>query len=248
MIQIEHLKKSFRGVTVLRDVNLTIERGQATVIIGRSGCGKSVLIKHIIGLLKPDSGEIIIDGQKVTAFSQKELFELRKRFGMLFQGAALFDSMSVGENIGLGLLEHTDLSEEDIAERVNHQLSVVGLPGIEGSRVSELSGGMKKRVGLARALAMDPDFILFDEPTTGLDPIMADAINELICKLKSKLSVTIIVVTHDMVSAYTIGDHIAMLHEGEIVFNGTPEQTQQTDNALVRQFVTGSAQGPIKAL
>ena len=150
--------------------------------------------------------------------------------------------------IGLGLVEHTDLKETEIAERVNHQLRVVGLPGIEERRVSELSGGMKKRVGLARALAMDPDFILFDEPTTGLDPIMADAINELICKLKSNLSVTIIVVTHDMVSASKIGDHMAMLHEGEIVFNGTPEETERTDNVLVRQFVTGSAQGPIKAL
>ena len=248
MIQINHLKKTFRGVPVLRDVNLTIERGQATVIIGRSGCGKSVLLKHIIGLLRPDAGEILIDGQDITSFSKGELFELRKRFGMLFQGAALFDSMSVGENVGLGLREHTSLAPDEIAQRVANQLSIVGLPGIENLRVSELSGGMKKRVGLARALAMDPEFVLFDEPTTGLDPIMADAINELICHLKNRLSATIIVVTHDMVSATKIGDRMAMLHDGEIVFSGTPRMIQQTDNELVHQFITGSAQGPIKAL
>lgn len=248
MIRIVQLQKGFRGVPVLRDVNLSIERGQATVIIGRSGCGKSVLLKHIIGLLRPDSGEIFIDGQNITTFSKRELFELRKRFGMLFQGAALFDSMSVGENVGLGLREHTRLNDDEIAEKVSQRLEVVGLPGIEDMRVSELSGGMKKRVGLARALAMDPEFVLFDEPTTGLDPIMADAINELICELKRTLRETIIVVTHDIVSAYKIADCIAMLHEGEIVFTGTPEETQNTDNPIVRQFITGSAEGPIKAL
>lgn len=248
MIRIVHLKKDFRRVSVLRDVNLSIERGQATIIIGRSGCGKSVLLKHIIGLLRPDSGDIYIDGQNITTFTKGELFELRKRFGMLFQSAALFDSMSVGENVGLGLREHTGLTEEEIADRVRQRLKMVGLPRVEGMRVSELSGGMKKRVGLARALAMDPEFVLFDEPTTGLDPIMADAINELICELKSKLSSTIIVVTHDIVSAYKIGDRIAMLHDGEIVFTGTPEETNNTDNPIVRQFVTGSAEGPIQAL
>lgn len=248
MIQIVHLKKGFRGLPVLRDVNLTIESGQATVIIGRSGCGKSVLLKHIIGLLRPDSGDIFIDGQNITTFSKRELFELRKRFGMLFQGAALFDSMSVGENIGLGLREHTNMTDMEIEEKVRQRLKVVGLPGIEKMRVAELSGGMKKRVGLARALAMDPEFVLFDEPTTGLDPILADAINELICELKGKYGETIIVVTHDIVSAYRIGDCIAMLHEGEIVFSGTPEETQHTDNPIVQQFITGSAEGPIKAL
>ena len=248
MIQIVHLKKGFRGLPVLRDVNLTIESGQATVIIGRSGCGKSVLLKHIIGLLRPDSGDIFIDGQNITTFSKRELFELRKRFGMLFQGAALFDSMSVGENIGLGLREHTKMTDMEIEEKVRQRLKVVGLPGIEKMRVAELSGGMKKRVGLARALAMDPEFVLFDEPTTGLDPILADAINELICELKGKYGETIIVVTHDIVSAYRIGDCIAMLHEGEIVFSGTPEETQHTDNPIVQQFITGSAEGPIKAL
>ncbi len=248
MIEIVHLKKSFRGKLVLRDVNLTIDRGKATVILGRSGCGKSVLLKHIIGLLRPDEGDIIIDGQRITTFSKQELFELRKRFGMLFQGAALFDSMSVGENVGLGLREHTSLSEEKIAEKVGHRLEIVGLPGTEAMRVSELSGGMKKRVGLARALAMDPEFILFDEPTTGLDPILADAINRLICDLKQKLSQTIIVVTHDILSAYAIADRLAMMHEGEIIFYGTPEQIQNTDHPIVHQFVTGSADGPIKAL
>ena len=248
MIRIVHLKKGFRSGPVLRDVNLSIDRGQATIIIGRSGCGKSVLLKHIIGLLRPDAGDIYIDGHNITTFSKGELFQLRKRFGMLFQASALFDSMSVGENVGLGLREHTHLTEEEIAERVGQRLKMVGMPGTEGMRISELSGGMRKRVGLARALAMDPEFILFDEPTTGLDPIMADAINELICELKSRLSVTIIVVTHDMVSAYKIGDRLAMLHEGEIIFTGTPEETRDTDNDVVRQFVAGSAEGPIRAL
>ncbi|UCE18397.1 MAG: ABC transporter ATP-binding protein [Gemmatimonadota bacterium] len=248
MIDIVHVKKSFHGVQVLGDVNLRIKRGQATVIIGRSGCGKSVLLKHIIGLLRPDSGEINIDGHDITSFSKRELFELRKRFGMLFQGAALFDSMSVGENVGLGLREHTDLTDVEIAAKVRQRLKEVGLPGIEEKRVAELSGGMKKRVGLARALAMDPDFVLFDEPTTGLDPIMADTINELICALNRKTSETIIVVTHDIVSAYKIGDHIAMLYEGQIIFNGTPEETKHTENPIVRQFITGSSEGPIQAL
>ena len=248
MIDIVHLRKSFQRVEVLRDVNLTIDRGQATVIIGRSGCGKSVLLKHIIGLLKPDAGDIFIDGQNITTFSKSDLFQLRKRFGMLFQGAALFDSMSVGENVGLGLREHTNLSESEIGEKIRHRLEMVGMPGIEEMRVSELSGGMKKRVGLARALAMDPEFVLFDEPTTGLDPIMADTINQLICDLNKKTSETIIVVTHDIVSAYKIADHIAMLYEGEIIFNGTPEETKNTNNPIVRQFTTGSSEGPIQAL
>jgi phospholipid/cholesterol/gamma-HCH transport system ATP-binding protein len=248
MIDIVHLQKSFQNVSVLKDVNLTIERGQATVIIGRSGCGKSVLLKHIIGLLKPDAGDIFIDGQNIATFSKSELYQLRRRFGMLFQGAALFDSMSVGENVGLGLREHTNLSEDVIAEKIRHRLEMVGLPGIEEMRVSELSGGMKKRVGLARALAMDPEFVLFDEPTTGLDPIMADAINELVCELKETLSETIIAVTHDIVSAYKIADHIAMLYEGEIIFNGTPEETKNTDNPIVQQFITGSSEGPIQTL
>ena len=248
MIDIVHVKKTFQHVPVLTDVNLTINKGQATVIIGRSGCGKSVLLKHIIGLLKPDAGDIFIDGQNITTFSKGDLFQLRKRFGMLFQGSALFDSMSVGENVGLGLREHTHLAEDEIAEKVRHRLKEVGLPGIEDKRVAELSGGMKKRVGLARALAMDPDFILFDEPTTGLDPIMADTINELICDLNKKTSETIIVVTHDIVSAYKIADHIAMLYEGEIIFKGTPAETKNTDNPIVQQFVSGSSEGPIQAM
>ena len=246
MIEIEDLHKTFGGNYVLRGVNLKIEKGETMVIIGRSGCGKSVLLKHIIGLLKPDKGKIIIDGEDITEFKNEKLYKLRQRFGMLFQASALFDSMTVEENVALGLREHKILPEEEIKEKVKEKLSLVGLPGAENLKPAELSGGMKKRVGLARALAMEPDFVLYDEPTTGLDPIMADAINELIVELSDKLSVTSVAVTHDIVSAYKIADKIAMLYEGKIIFEGTPEQTKNTADSIVQQFITGSAEGPIK--
>lgn len=245
MIEISDLRKSFGENRVLKGVNLRVNRGETVVVMGRSGCGKSVLLKHIIGLMKPDSGRIVVDGIEVTALKGEDLIEFRKRFGMLFQGSALFDSLSVWENVGLGLLEHTDLSEQEVRRIAREKLELVGLTQVEDLRPSELSGGMKKRVGLARAIAMDPPVILYDEPTTGLDPIMADVINQLIRHLQAKLKVTSIAVTHDMNSAMKIGDRLAMLYGGRIVFEGTPEEVKATDNEVVRQFVEGRAEGPI---
>jgi len=248
MIKIENLHKSFGDNKVLDGVNLEIEKGETIVIIGRSGCGKSVLLKHIIGLLRPDQGEIFIRGEDITSYADKRLFELRQRFGMLFQGSALFDSLTVEENVGLGLREHRLLPEDKIKERIREKLRLVGLSGVENLPPAQLSGGMKKRVGLARAIAMDPEFVLYDEPTTGLDPIMADAINDLIIDLRNKLSITSIAVTHDIVSASKIGDRIAMLYQGKIIFVGTPQEIKNVDDPLIQQFITGSAEGPIETI
>ena len=245
MIQAINLNKSFRETRVLKDLNLTIESGITSVIIGCSGCGKSVLLKHIIGILKPDSGQVLVDDKDVSKLSPKELDELRMNFGMLFQGAALFDSLTVYENVGFNLIEHTDLDSLTIGKRVKEALALVGLEGIENLRPAELSGGMRKRVGLARAICMRPKIVLYDEPTTGVDPIMADAINELIMDLQEKLEVTSVVVTHDMISAYKIGSKISMLYDGRIVQTGTPDEIKNTDNPIVKQFITGAAKGPI---
>jgi phospholipid/cholesterol/gamma-HCH transport system ATP-binding protein len=245
MIEIADLRKSLGGRPVLEGVNLKVARGETVVVIGRSGCGKSVLLKHIIGLMKPDAGSIVVDGVEVTSLKGKELFEFRKRFGMLFQGAALFDSLSVWENVGLGLLEHTDLGEDEIRKMAREKLALVGLTDVEDLRPAELSGGMKKRVGLARAIAMDPQVVLYDEPTTGLDPIMADVINQLIKSLQAALKITSIAVTHDMKSAYKIGDRLAMLYGGRIVFEGSPEEIMHTRDEAIRQFIEGRAEGPI---
>ena len=247
MITIENLHKSFGDSKVLRGVNLTIEKGKTFVIIGRSGCGKSVLLKHIIGILKPDTGKVIIDGTDITRLNERELNQVRRRFGMLFQGAALFDSLTVGENVSFGLRRHTTLGREEIKRIVREKLRLVGLVRIEGLKPAELSGGMKKRVGLARAIAMEPEIVLYDEPTTGVDPIMAAAINELIIELHDKLKIVSIAVTHDMTSAYKIADKIAMLYEGKIIEVGTPEEIKNTKNPVVRQFITGAAIGPITA-
>ncbi|MFH1861416.1 MAG: ABC transporter ATP-binding protein [bacterium] len=246
MIKIIGLTKSFDDKPVLRGVNLTIATGESVVIIGRSGCGKSVLLKLLIGLLLPDSGQIIIDGDDITQLKENDLYRVRRKFGILFQGAALFDSMTVAENVSLGLREHTNLSDGEIGEIVARKLQMVGLPSIETLKPAELSGGMKKRVGLARAIAMDPQYVLYDEPTTGLDPIMADIINELIKHLNEQLDVTTIAVTHDMVSAYKIADRIVMLHRGIIIFDGTPDEVKNTQDEVVRQFIEGRAEGPIK--
>lgn len=245
MIEIINLSKSFGDNKVLDNLNLNVESGEVMVIIGRSGCGKSVLLKHIIGLLKPDFGQVIIDNSDVARMEANELDGLRLKFGMLFQGAALFDSMTVYENIGFALLEHTDMKEDLVKEKVARALKLVDLEGIEDLLPSELSGGMKKRVGLARAICNDPKIILYDEPTTGLDPIMADAINDLIIDLNHKLKMTSIVVTHDMTSAYKIATRIAMLYHGKIVEVGTSKEIKNTEDPLVRQFVTGAAKGPI---
>ncbi|MFA5146179.1 MAG: ABC transporter ATP-binding protein [Candidatus Omnitrophota bacterium] len=245
MIEIINLCKSFNGHRVLDNLNLNMNMGETTVIIGRSGCGKSVLLKHIIGILKPDSGQVLIDGKDVARMDEKELNEMRMGFGMLFQGAALFDSMSVMENVGFNLIEHAHATKEDVARHVKESLSLVGLKDIEDKKPAELSGGMRKRVGLARAICMRPKIILYDEPTTGVDPIMGDAINDLIVELHNKLKITSIAVTHDMTSAYKIADRIAMLYNGKIVAVGTPDEIKGTKDPIVRQFITGASKGPI---
>ncbi len=246
MIEIKHLKKSFDSKPVLRDVNLSIERGKVTVIIGRSGCGKSVLLKLILGLIKPDGGEIFVEGQEVTCMNQEEIYKMRRKFGMLFQNAALFDSMTVEENMALPLVEHSSLPYDVIKKRVHEKLSMVGLPGIEHLKPAELSGGMKKRVGLARALMMEPEIVLYDEPTTGLDPIMSDVIDNVVVGFNKNLGITSIVVTHDMKSVYKIADRVAMIQRGVVLFDGTPEELRNTDDPVVSQFIEGKAEGPIK--
>lgn len=248
MLRIENLHVSFGSNHVLRGVDLEIRKGETMVIIGRSGGGKSVLLKCILNLIEPDQGHVLLDGQNITHASEDGKAQFRRRFGMLFQGAALFDSLNVEDNVSFGLRRLKRLSEEEIRRVVRNKLALVGLKDIEELSPSELSGGMKKRVALARAIAMDPEFILYDEPTTGIDPIMADAINDLIVDMDEKLHVTSIAVTHDMVSAYKIADRIAMLHEGRIVGVGTPAQIKRSSNPLVRQFITGSARGPISLL
>ena len=245
MIRIRGLKKRLGDKPVLDGVDLDVHKGESVVVMGRSGTGKSVLLKHVIGLMAPDEGSIEVDGQELVGMKEHDLNQVRKRFGMLFQGSALFDSLTVGENVGLALREHLRLPEEQIRRRVAERLAWVGLSGVEDMKPASLSGGMRKRVGLVRAIAMDPQFILYDEPTTGLDPIMADVIDQLIRSLQRKLGVTTVVVTHDLVSAYKVADRLAMLHEGKVVFSGTPEETRRTADPLVRQFVEGSSQGPI---
>jgi len=246
MIEIIDLKKSFNGKVVLDGIDLSIEKGKITVIIGRSGEGKSVLIKHIIGLLKPDSGKILIDGHDMTKMREREFIEVLKRFGMLFQGAALFDSMTVAGNVGFPLKEHTDLSDKEIRKIVSEKLRRVGLVGVEDMMPADLSGGMKKRVGLARAIVMDPEIVLFDEPTTGVDPILADSIADLMLETQRALKTTYIAITHDIQLTYKIADKVAMLHQGKIVEQGAVEEMKKNPNPLLRQFLTGSAQGPIK--
>ena len=245
MVSIKNLCKSFDEQPVLRGVDLEINEGETLVIIGRSGCGKSVLLKHIIGILRPDSGEVFIDGQNISQFKGNDFVQLRMKFGMLFQGAALFDSLTVYENVGFALIEHTNLKETEIRERVRHALESVDLADIEQKKPAELSGGMKKRVGLARAICNNPRIILYDEPTTGLDPIMADMINDLIIRLHRQLRVTSVVVTHDMASAYKVATRIAMLYDGKIIAQGTPHEIKNTQDPVVRQFITGAAYGPI---
>jgi phospholipid/cholesterol/gamma-HCH transport system ATP-binding protein len=235
MIDIVDLNKSFDGNHVLRGATVSVGRGESLVIIGGSGSGKSVLLKHVIGLLRPDSGKVIVDGEDVSALDEDGLNEMRKKFGMLFQGAALFDSMTVWENVGFGLRRHTSMSDAEIKELAIEKLRMVGLTGVEDLMPSELSGGMRKRVGLARAIAMSPAILLYDEPTTGLDPI----------KMRERLHATSIAITHDMKSAYKIADKIAMLYNGLIIAEGTPDEIRNSADPVVRQFVEGRAEGPI---
>jgi phospholipid/cholesterol/gamma-HCH transport system ATP-binding protein len=245
VIEIRNLHKRFGPNQVLRGVDLTIRTGESLVVLGRSGTGKSVLLKLIIGLLPPDEGTVLVDGQDVTRLGYDDLAELRKRFGMVFQMAALLDSMTVGQNVGLALAEHGGMSREEVRRLVAEKLEMVHLAGIEEKKPADLSGGMKKRVGLARAIAMDPDYILYDEPTTGLDPVTAQQINVLIRELQERLNVTSIVVTHDMQSAYYVGDRLCLLHEGKIRFDGTPDEIQRSVDPVVRQFIRAEADGPL---
>lgn len=240
-IQAAGLRKAFGPKKVLQGVDLSIRRGETMVVIGGSGSGKSVLLKLVIGLLQPDAGSVFVDGREVGLLNEGGLNELRGRFGMLFQGAALFDSMNVEENVAFALKRHSRLSRTQISARVAECLEMVGMPGIERLRPSELSGGMRKRVGLARAIALQPEILLYDEPTTGLDPIMSDVINKLIREMQHRLKVTSVAITHDMVSAYTIGDRIAMLYHGTIVEVGTPDEIRRSSTGVVQQFIRGES-------
>jgi phospholipid/cholesterol/gamma-HCH transport system ATP-binding protein len=245
VIEIRGLSKRFGKKVVLDGLDLMIPGGKNTVVIGGSGTGKSVLIKCVVGLLRPDAGEILVDGEDITRMKEAELVRVRQKFGMLFQGAALFDSLDVGENVAFALRRLKMVPERQVSEVVEEKLSMVGLREIQRLMPAELSGGMKKRVGLARAIAAEPDILLYDEPTTGLDPIMADVINDLIVTLRERLGVTSIAITHDMASAYKIADQIAMLYKGRIIEVGTPDEIRNTKNAVVAQFVQGRARGPI---
>ncbi len=238
MIEIKNLHKSFGSKKVLSGVDLNIHDGETIVIIGRSGCGKSVLLKHIVGLLSPDEGIVKVGGKIISELSEKELYEVRRNFGFLFQGAALFDSMTVGENVALPMVEsNTKTSESEIVKLVEEKLELVGLRGIQNLKPSELSGGMKKRVGLARALITNPNYILYDEPTTGLDPIMSDSIDNLIKELAEKLKVTSIVVTHDMFSVKNVAHKVAMMHEGVIHFVGNIDKLQNSTDEIITDFI-----------
>ncbi|AKL97398.1 ABC transporter ATP-binding protein [Endomicrobium proavitum] len=246
MIKVKDLHKQFGFKHVLCGINFEVRDGETLAIIGSSGTGKSILLKNIVGLIKPTSGAVYIDGVNVTNCSAEELMNTHKKTGYVFQESALFDSMTIFENVAFGLKMLTKYNEEEISQRVSQCLKMVGLKNVERLKPSELSGGMKKRAALARAIAYQPKYIFYDEPTTGLDPIMSDAISDLIINLRENLKVTSIVVTHDMKSAYKIADRIIMLYKGEVVFEGTPQETKKTKNPVVRQFVEGSSHGPIQ--
>lgn len=239
MIEVRHLAKSFGRHPVLADVNFRIERGESVVIIGRSGGGKSVLLKHLIGLLKPDQGQVFIEGEDIVPMNERQLLRVRRKFGMLFQGAALFDSMTVAENVAFAFRRDRSLTDAEVSRRVAEVLEMVDLPGIENKKPSELSGGMKKRVGLARAIIYQPAVLLYDEPTTGLDPIVSDSIDQLIIRVRDRLKSTSVVVTHDMRSARRLGQRILMLHNQRIHVTGTPEEIFNSQDPIVRQFVDG---------
>jgi phospholipid/cholesterol/gamma-HCH transport system ATP-binding protein len=241
LIELRHIFKRFGWLVVLNDVSLNIEKGRSLVILGASGSGKSVMLKHIVGLLKPDRGEVWFSGQRIDELPERQLMKIRQRFGFLFQMGALFDSENVENNVGFPLMEHTKKTPGEISRIVKEKLDLVGLPNVGKKMPAELSGGQRKRVALARAIALDPEVILYDEPTTGLDPIRSDVINELIIKLQRQLSVTSVVVTHDMHSAFKIADRMVMLHEGKLIFDGTPTEIRASENDVVKRFVAGEA-------
>lgn len=245
MIQISDLFKAFGKKAVHKGISFEVDKGEVLTIIGGSGSGKSVLLKQMVGLIKPDQGEIYVDGKAISHLEEEELQEVQKMIGYVFQEAALFDSLTVAENVSFGLYNLLKFSEDEAKKIVRDKLALVGLSGIEDLKPAQLSGGMKKRVGIARAIALNPKILLYDEPTTGLDPVMSDVINDLILKLKKETQTTAIAVTHDMKSAYKISDRIAMLYEGKILEIGTPKQIQNSNNPILRQFISGSSFGPI---
>jgi phospholipid/cholesterol/gamma-HCH transport system ATP-binding protein len=237
MIQIKDLHKSFGTQKVLRGLNLTLDDGKITVILGPSGTGKSVLLKIMIGLIKPDQGEVLVDDEDICTLNPVDLNEIRRKFGMLFQSAALFDSMSVEDNIAFPLREHSDKNEVEIKKIVREKLSLVELTGAEKKFPSELSGGMRKRVGLARAIALEPRIVLYDEPTTGLDPLTCESINDLIVAMQERLHVTSVIISHDIESTFEVAHKIAMLHEGQIVEEGSPDELRHSKNPIVQGFI-----------
>ena len=241
LIEFRGVKKAFGPKVVYRDLSLDIHRGESLTIIGGSGQGKSVMLKMLIGLLKPDEGSIRFEGEEITTLPEKRYARIRKHIGMVFQGAALFDSLTVRENVAYGLREHGRPTEEEVDRAVHEALTYVGLPGIEQMWPSDLSGGMKKRVGLARTIALKPDVVLYDEPTTGLDPINTTRINKLMLKLKRTLNITSVAVTHDMSSAFTISDRIVMIRDGGVVYSGTPDEIRAARDPYVRDFIEGNA-------
>ena len=245
IIDVRHLRKRFGSKVVLEDVSFTVERGTVCVVMGGSGSGKSTVLRHLIGAYKPDSGEIYLDGEEITGFNERELQRVRRKFGMLFQGGALLNSLTVGENVALPMRHHTDLPEETIEIMVKLKLELVGLRDAEHLKPSEISGGMQKRVSLARAIALDPQIVFYDEPSAGLDPIVSGIIDKLMTDLTDKMGVTSLVVTHDMHSAFRIAHKMIMLHRGRIVAAGTPEEIQGSSDPLVHQFITGAPDGPI---
>jgi len=246
MIELKGIHKSFGAHHVLRGLDLKIPRGRTTVVIGRSGTGKSVLLKHIIGLLEPDQGQVLVDGVDLRTLDGSQLLSLRKRFGMCFQNAALFDSMTVAQNVAFPLEEHTPMTRTEIADRVDAKLKLVGLEGMNAKMPSELSGGMRKRVGLARAIALEPEIVLYDEPTTGLDPIMSGAIDDLITMTQEELNLTCVVISHDVKATFAIAHKVAMMYEGKLLVEGTVEELADHPDPHLRQFLAGSAEGPIK--
>ena len=241
LIELRNVYKRFGRLVVLNGVTLNIEEGKSIVIIGASGTGKSVMLKHIVGLLRPDRGEVWFDGKRIDDLRETELVDVRTQFGFLFQMGALFDSINVEDNVAFPLVEHTRKAKEEISEIVEQKLAFVGLRETRKKMPGELSGGQRKRVALARAIALEPRVVLYDEPTTGLDPVRSDVINELILKLQRELKVTSIVVTHDMQSAFKVGDRIVMLHEGKVIFDGTPDEIRASENPTISHFVTGEA-------
>jgi phospholipid/cholesterol/gamma-HCH transport system ATP-binding protein len=245
-IEIKDLHKRFDDNVVLAGIDLRIERGEQRVILGRSGQGKSVLLKLLVGLLEVDSGSIRVDGEEVTRMGRQELYALRQRFSMVFQGGALFDSMTILENVGLGLKEHTNLSEDEVRRRAEEALATVELTDVGSKLPSELSGGMRKRASLARAIVTEPDYILYDEPTTGLDPITSDAINRMIRRLDDELGVTSLVVTHDMTSAFTVGERFTLLNDGHVCFEGTADEARAATDGPIRQFIDGNSEGSLE--